>query len=270
MNIAQYFQTIREQRPLVHCITNHISIRDCANAILALGARPIMAEHPEEVVEIASTAQSLVWNLGNISDSRMTAILRCIPIAREKQLPVVFDLVGVGCSKLRLHFATSVLSEFTPSILKGNLSEIKMLSDAPAPVSGVDAAPGDQITEETLYQQGKLVCSIAKKWNTCILASGKYDLISDGTQTFAVGCGTPMLGEITGSGCILGALAGVFSTTAPAMSATLCASSTLGVCGEQAAKEQMGLGSFPVALFDALSQVHPQEILEGGKIYEIH
>ena len=125
--LAALRRQIQTEQPLVHCITNHISIRDCANGLLALGARPIMAEHPAEAAEIVATAQALMVNLGNISDSRMAAITNAARAARDSGIPCVLDAVGVGCSTLRLEFAKTFLVQTPPAVLKGNASELRAL-----------------------------------------------------------------------------------------------------------------------------------------------
>ena len=121
-------ENLKEQnrltKPLIHCITNPISIHDCANIVLASGARPIMAEHPLEVAEITSTAQVLALNLGNITDARMEAMPIALKTAVQKEIPVLLDLVGTACSTLRKNFAKELLEIHVPSVLKGNMSEL--------------------------------------------------------------------------------------------------------------------------------------------------
>ena len=123
-------QMIRRKQALIHCITNPISMTQCANAVLAMGARPMMAEHPEEVEEITATAGALLLNLGNISDVRMEAMRRSLKTAKKYQIPVVLDAVGVACSALRRTFAMELLAEAAVTIVKGNYSEITALCDS--------------------------------------------------------------------------------------------------------------------------------------------
>ena len=134
----QLLQRIKADSPLIHCITNHISIHDCANALLALGASPIMAEHPGEVAEITATSQALMVNLGNISDSRMEAIAAAGETARTHHIPCMIDLVGVGCSQLRRSFAHGFLLRAHPAVIKGNESEIRAICGVEHHARGID------------------------------------------------------------------------------------------------------------------------------------
>lgn len=122
---------IRETQPLIHCITNPISIHDCANVILATGARPIMAEHPKEVEEITAVSSALMLNLGNITDVRMESMRLALAQANRDKIPVILDLVGVTCSHLRRRFAESLLEEGQFAVIKGNISEILAVASLP-------------------------------------------------------------------------------------------------------------------------------------------
>ena len=113
-------KTVKQNQPLIHCITNPISINQCANAILAIGARPMMAEHPKEVSEITRTARSLMLNLGNITDARMESILISAKTAREQNIPFLLDAVGIACSTLRREYVKELLSTAIPTVIKGN------------------------------------------------------------------------------------------------------------------------------------------------------
>ena len=118
---------IRQEAPLIHCITNPISINDCANILLAIGARPIMAEHPKEVAEITAIAKALALNLGNITDARMESMQIASHAAHRLHIPAVIDLVGIACSSLRLDYARKLISQYPPAIIKGNISELRTL-----------------------------------------------------------------------------------------------------------------------------------------------
>ena len=121
-------EAVISQAPLIHCITNPISINDCANVVLALGAKPIMAEHPKEVHEITALAKALAVNLGNITDARAESIFISGGVAKNAQIPCVIDVVGVACSALRMELAQRFIRECAPCVIKGNLSEIKALA----------------------------------------------------------------------------------------------------------------------------------------------
>ena len=238
---------VREKRPLIHCITNPISINQCANAILAAGARPVMAEHPAEVKEITETSDALMLNLGSITDARMQSMEISLRTAKEKGIPVVLDAVGTACSGLRREFAIRLLESGTPAVLKGNYSEIYALHKAAYRASGVDA--DSSLTEDEVR---KAAGGLARKYNTTVLASAKTDIVTDGTRYVEIRNGTPQLASVTGTGCMLGALCGAYLTVCPGMEAATAACAVLGACG-QLAETPKGSGTFMVNLLDALS-----------------
>ena len=141
--IPEIREFTKNSAPLIHCITNPISIHDCANMILAVGARPIMAEHPEEVEEITEVSSALMLNLGNITDARIISMQRALSTANRKNIPVLLDLVGVTCSQLRRSFAKQLLSQGVFSVIKGNISEILAAAELPYHGTGIDAGKED-------------------------------------------------------------------------------------------------------------------------------
>ena len=130
---------LKDTSPLIHCITNPISINDCANMVLAIGGRPIMAEHPGEVAEITAISQALALNLGNITDARMESMVIAGKTAKEKAVPITIDLVGTACSTMRKDYAQKLLAEIQPQIIKGNISEIRAVCGLESHSSGIDA-----------------------------------------------------------------------------------------------------------------------------------
>ena len=240
---------VRENRPLIHCITNPISINQCANTVLAAGARPIMAEHPAEVDEITESADALVLNTGNITDVRMVSMEISLQAAAREGIPVVLDAVGTACSGLRRGFVLQLLETAAPAVLKGNYSEIYALYHAAYHSPGVDA--DGELDEATVLDAAR---ELAKRYGTVVLASGKTDIVTDGVKTARIKNGTPQLAAVTGTGCMLGALCGVFLSACPGMDAASAACVMLGVCG-QLAETEKGCGTFMVSLLDALSTV---------------
>ena len=253
-------QMIRRKQALIHCITNPISMTQCANAVLAMGARPMMAEHPEEVEEITATAGALLLNLGNISDIRMEAMRRSLKTAKKYQIPVVLDAVGVACSALRRTFAMELLAEKAVTIVKGNYSEITALCDSAYYSSGVDADKAlciDRTAERAL--------ALSEKYHAVILASGEKDLVADRKQLYIVNCGTPQLANITGTGCMLGAVCAACLASEDASEAAVDACMVMGICGELSETEQ-GSGSFLKNLLDQLSTWSEETILSRAKV----
>lgn len=266
-----YRHIVREKSPLIHCLTNHISILDCANIALALGTRPIMAEHPKEVREITQMADALVCNLGNITDERMESILISRQAAQEKGIPVIYDLVGVGCSSLRLAFSQKCMEKIRPAVLKGNMSEILAFAGKTNHARGIEAGREDQVTEEMLEESCRWISGLGKKLDTIIVVTGEYDLISDGLKTYAVHNGCADMGRITGTGCmldvVLAAFAGVMrdSTKEELGFVMAYATAMYGICGEEALAG-CGVGSGRIRLFDRIDQVTDEEIREKMKV----
>jgi len=250
--------TLKTKNPLIHCITNPISINQCANAVLAVGGRPVMAEHPNEVTDITKTAKALVLNLGNITDSRIKSCTISAKAAFENNIPFVIDIVGVACSVSRNDLAKSLATQ-RPAIIKGNYSEINALYDDTYSSSGVDAEKLD------ISVINNAAVFLAKKYNTTILASGKTDIITDGTTLIHISNGSPQLSTVTGTGCMLGMLCGCFLTVSKAKDAAVAACETLGICGELA-QTSNGSGSFMVNLLDRLSLINDNDIAKLSKM----
>lgn len=240
---------VKELHPLIHCITNPVSINQCANAVLAVGARPIMAEHPKEVREITQTASALMLNLGSITDVRMASMQIAAQAAKERYIPILLDVVGIACSRLRRDYVCGLIKSAMPTVIKGNYSEINALYREAYRSSGVDA---DNALDEQALDQAAV--ELARTCHTTILASGKVDIVTDGTRLVHIKNGTPQLSGITGSGCMLGALGAAYLSVRPDMDAAVTACSTLGICG-QLAETERGSGSFMMNLLDALSTV---------------
>ena len=256
-------KTVRQNQPLIHCITNPISINQCANAILAIGARPMMAEHPKEVSEITRTAQALMLNLGNITDARMESMLISAQTARKQNIPFLLDAVGIACSTLRREYVHKLLDIATPTVIKGNYSEIQALYRESYHSSGVDADASLDI-----HTIDHAAISLARSLRTIILASGKVDIVTDGNRLYHIHNGTPQLSQITGTGCLQGALCAAYLSAKPDMDAVITGCAVLGICGELAQIER-GTGTFLCNLMDSLSTLTDAEIEQNLKLEEI-
>lgn len=252
---------LSREKPLIHCITNPISINQCANAVLAVGARPIMAEHPLEVYEISETASAVMLNIANITDARMESIKISAGCCKEKNIPFVLDIVGMACSSLRREYVNNLFGIAVPNIIKGNYSEIKALT-------GGYTSKGIDSEDIEISQLDSICVRLARKYKTVILASGKTDIVTDGKQLFHIGNGTSQLGRITGTGCMQGALCASFSAAANPLASAVFSAVVLGICGELAETDK-GNGSFMVSLMDKLSTVTDKEIEEKIRMEEM-
>lgn len=254
--ICNICDNVKKQKPLIHCITNPISINACANTILSIGAKPIMAEHPKEVCKITDTSDALMLNIGNITDARMESMPISLKQAKEKDIPILLDVVGIACSEFRRKYTSDLINISMPSVIKGNYSEIMALYDEKYFSSGVDTEMSldvDDITEKAV--------NIAGKHQTVILATGKTDIITDGKRIVYVKNGTLELTTVTGTGCMLGALCTAFMTSSNPMDGAISACGYFGICGELA-KPNNGNGSFMVNLMDRLSTLNREKISE--------
>lgn len=259
---------VKDSNPLIHCITNPISINQCANTVLSIGARPIMAEHPKEVCEITKTAEALMLNIGNITDVRMESITISAKTAIDNNIPFVFDVVGVACSEMRRTFATELIEKYPPSIIKGNYSEIKALRSCDYKSAGVDF--NSELSIENISEEA---LNLAQKYNYIVLASGKTDIVTDGQKLVYVKNGTSQLTSVTGTGCMLGALCAVYLSVCKDIYSAITACAVLGICGELSQTEK-GNGTFMVNLMDNLSTLSDVELnkyikMEDMKIEEL-
>jgi len=263
--INTYRKRLRELNPLIHCITNPISINQCANTILAAGARPMMAEHPKEAGIITKSAGAVMLNLGNITDVRMESMLISAETAKENKIPYCLDICGAACLKNRRDFAMSVISVHTPQIIKGNYSEITALFNEEYRSLGVDTDL--KITKDEMKD---ISVTLANKFNTTILASGETDIVTDGKRLAQIYNGSRQLTTITGTGCMQGALCAAFLSVAEGFDAAFSACTMFGICGELAEAKE-GSGTFGIRLLDALSVVTDKEIegLSRNDIYYI-
>ncbi len=261
--IAGVWTRLKEVSPLIHCITNPISINDCANIVLAAGAKPIMAEHPEEVAEITKASDALAVNLGNITDARINSMKISGMAARDKGINVIIDIVGTACSSLRLNYARKYIEAVKPSVVKGNISELKALSGIENFACGIDVGEEDALM--TNEQIVPFLKKLALEYDTVILASGKIDYITDGKAVFAVSNGSPRMTQVTGTGCMLNVLTASFSAVSEPMVAAVSAAAVFGLCGELADKGQ-GIGSYHIALLDEVSKLTPEMIAEKARV----
>jgi len=208
MEYHEILRTVRERSPLIQCITNFVTVNDCANILLAAGASPTMAQDIREVEESVAGANGLVCNLGAIDlvDSMILAGKR----ANELGIPVVLDPVAAGGTTLRRQLSAKLLNEVHFSAIRGNASEIRALAGQESCGSGVDVATWDTITAENLPQSVQLIRNLAQRTGAVIAVSGAMDVVSDGTQTILLHNGCATMARITGSGCMLTTLIGAF------------------------------------------------------------
>lgn len=240
----------RQCKPLVHCLSNHITSYVCANMVLAAGGRPIMAEHPAEVEGVTAGADALLLNLGNISDERMRAMELAAAAANKKNVPIVLDAVGVGCSTLRLQFAKRMIELYRPDIIKGNRSEIRSLTCNSVALRGVDADEVDLLAPPQAVMH--YARQLAQAHTAAVLVSGPTDVMTDGLAGWQCDNGTPIMGEVCGTGCMLGALTATFAACGPPLEATVLAATLEGIAGELAVQRADGPAGCVAEMIDTV------------------
>lgn len=274
--IPDLIKNVKEKCPLTHCITNFVTVNDCANAVLAIGASPIMAEELDEVEEIVNISDALVINIGTLKHPQIEAMKISSAQANKTNIPITLDPVGVGVSKLRNNTTIDLIKNYNISAIRGNITEIKTIAklfnvtDETNTAKGVDVCNDDIITKDNLKANGKIIAKTAEKLNTVILASGPIDILSDGKTTIAIYGGDEMMPLITGSGCMLSSIVGSCIGATNPFDGTLLAILAMNKAGEKARakvdEENLGTGSFRTLLIDALYKTDAEELANESKI----
>ncbi|NLF95059.1 MAG: hydroxyethylthiazole kinase, partial [Oligosphaeraceae bacterium] len=256
--LQQCWDNLSRCQPLVHCITNYVTVNDVANILLACNASPIMSAEPREVEEIVALAQGLLINVGVLTSETIPAMFLAGKKANALGVPVVMDPVGAGATKLRTDTTTELLDEVRFAVIRGNISEIKALALGGSSTRGVDAALDDAVTSNNLSAVCSFARDFARSCNSVIVITGAIDLVTDAQQTFILRNGHPMMSRITGSGCQLTALIAALVAANPSqpLLATAAAVAAMGIAGELAfdKNQQFGGGnsSYRNHLIDAI------------------
>ena len=259
-------EIVRKEQPLIHAITNPLAINMLANAILFQGARPICAEHPDEMEDIVSISKALSVNLGNITDARIKSISKATAIANKKSIPILIDLVGIGASKLRLDFARNLLEKYQFNIIKGNSSEILALSGEKSNAKGVDVGKEDEIDSSNIKKMLQIASKLSNKYKATILITGKTDILLKDSTYYLISNGCEELANLTATGCMLSGLISVFMPFTNEMDASLLALLILEISAELASTEKAY--SFFVKLMDNLALISDELIEERARIEE--
>ncbi|HEY5912193.1 MAG TPA: hydroxyethylthiazole kinase [Verrucomicrobiae bacterium] len=248
MSIAVYqlLEKVRQQRPVVHHLTNWVTIFDCAQVVKTLGASPVMAHAPEEVAEMTSIASALVLNIGTLTVEFVEAMKIALRSANQKKIPVVLDLCGAGATRLRDQKCFELLETGQISVLKGNTSEVARIGGASVKTRGVDAT---EVGGDLAVLAGQL----ARARNTTVVITGKEDIVTDGRKTCLVKNGHPMMTRVVGTGCMAASVIGAFAAVESDMvCAAAGALSGYEIAAELAAEQAAGPATFKEKLIDCL------------------
>lgn len=254
-------EQVRRSRPLVHNITNFVVMNCTANALLAIGASPVMAHAGEEVEEMVALAGALVLNIGTLSQEWIDSMIRAGKRANELEIPVILDPVGSGATKMRTASAKRLISELSIMVIRGNGSEVLSLAHRSARTKGVDSMHG---VDEAKEAAGEL----ARELRTTLAITGAVDLVTDGRQQLRVHNGHELMQTVTGTGCTATAIIGAFlAVDKDPVQATATALAYFGLAGEKAAEKADGPGSYQAALLDALYKITPEHLIAGARIH---
>lgn len=271
--MKQIFQNVQNKTPLVHCITNYVTVNDCANILLACGGSPIMADDAAEAAEITSICAATVINIGTLNSRTVESMLLAGKRANELGHPVILDPVGAGASVLRTQTAERLLREVKFSAIRGNISEIKTIAGGAGTTKGVDADEADALTGDTLADGIALAERLSAETGAVIAITGAVDIVCGGEEAYLIRNGCPEMSRITGTGCMLSAMTGAYlAANDPAQhtKAAAFATALMGYAGELAyarAKEiGAGTGSMRTYIIDAVSNMTEEKLSGGMKI----
>lgn len=266
-------EQVRKTVPLVHNITNYVTVNDVANVLLACGGSPIMSDEVKDVEDITSICGGLNINIGTLNERTIAGMFAAGRKANELGHVVLLDPVGAGASALRTKTAMELMKEIRFDVIRGNISEIKTLVQGSGSTKGVDADIADAVTEETLDGAVAFVKEFAKTSGSIIAVTGAIDLVSDGERCFVIRNGRPEMGRITGTGCQLSGMMTAFVTANPkqkleAAAAAVCTMGLAGEIGFSRMQEGDGNATYRSRIIDAIYNMDG-ETLEKGARYEV-
>ena len=263
--LKKMLQNVRKTCPLVHNITNYVTVNDCANILLACGASPIMSDDAGEVEEITSICGGLNINIGTLNQRTIPSMLLAGKKANELGHPVVLDPVGAGASTLRTKTARDLVDQIHFTVIRGNISEIKTLALGSGTTKGVDADVADKVTRDNLSKAVAFAKEFAARTGAVVAITGAIDIVADQERAYCIYNGHPMMSSITGTGCQLSAMTAAYVTANPdnpleAAAAAVCA---MGICGEIAHKRltpEDGNSSYRNYIIDAIYHLTGEDL----------
>jgi hydroxyethylthiazole kinase len=254
MSTWELLERVRKEKPLVHHITNWVTIYDCANIVKSFGASPVMAHAREEAADMASLASALVLNIGTLTGEIIESMKMAAASANKKGIPVVLDVCGAGATPFRDEKVREILESVRVNIIKGNASEIARVAGMEVKTKGVDSGSVDADLAETASE-------LAEKKSCTVVITGKEDIISDASRVYRVSNGADMMGAIVGTGCMAASVIGAFSAVEKDLArASASALACFGIAAEIASGISTGTGSFKNALFDSVYNLNREQV----------
>lgn len=259
---AENLSHVRENKPLIHNITNFVVMNYTANVLLASGASPVMAHSENEVEDMVSFAGSLVLNIGTLAEKWVDAMLIAGKKATALNTPIVLDPVGAGATPYRTATAKHILDQTRVTIVRGNASEILALGNVQSVTKGVDSL-------HTVEETGATAALLAEELGSVLAVTGETDMVTDGSRVYSITNGHHLMPYVTGTGCSATAVIAAFAAVDDdPVSAASTALAYFGLAGEKAAEAASGPGSFMVSLIDALYTMTPEQLESGCRITE--
>ena len=271
--LGKYVENVRKNVPLVHNITNYVTVNDVANVLLACGGSPIMSDEPEDVEDITAICGGLNINIGTLNKSSIEGMYRAGRRANELGHVVLLDPVGAGASALRTNTAVGLMDGIRFTAIRGNISEIKTLALGSGTTKGVDADVADAVTEESLDSAVKFAKDLASKTGSVIAITGAIDLVADADRCYVIRNGRPEMGRITGTGCQLSGMMTAFLVANPdapldAAAAAVCTMGLAGEIGWSRMQEGDGNSTYRNRIIDAIFHMDGKTLDKGAK-YEV-
>lgn len=273
--VESLLSNVRKKTPLVHFITNYVTVNDCANITLACGGSPIMADEISEIEQISNQCAALVINIGTVNERTLEAMLRAGKYANKLGIPVVLDPVGAGASDFRSNAVHLLLREVNFSVIKGNISEIKFVSDGIVSIQGVDASPADLVNEASVVETLMFSKQLSIITGSVIVITGPIDIVANHQTGYAVRNGHHMMTSISGTGCMSGAALGCFIGANPSYQFEAAVASTvaMGICGELANEKLMtidaGVSTYRNLLIDCMGKLSGDQLNKHIKIQQL-
>lgn len=283
-------KNVHNRHPLIHCITNYVSINDCANIVLACGGAPIMAEDINEVSQITSICQGFDINIGMLNDNKLSSMLKAGATANELGIPVILDPVGAGSSDYRIKAVQNLMSNVQFGVIRGNVSEIKAIAAKQGihniaagvyetmqknkSAMGVEAGIADKITDDNIKEMADFINKLSQKTGAVIAVTGGIDMVADENRVYAIRNGHKMMSLVTGAGCQLSALTSAYvAADKEHILESVCAAvSVMGISGELAYRrmaEVDGNASYRNYIIDAVYNMTDETLKELGRIERI-
>lgn len=259
---AKLLGNLRDKNPLVHQITNYVTVNDCANITICIGAAPVMSHYFEDAKDMVKAADALVLNIGTLDDNQLEGMIAAGTEACKRNIPIVFDPVGAGATTYRTKTAYDLQERFPLRIIKGNAGEIGTLAGAKAGVKGVDceAFEGDLV---------QTALKLANSSGATVVISGAKDIVSDGERVAAISNGVPLMSKISGTGCMATAVCAAFAASAKDdFDACVAAMTYLGIAGERAAEKSKSPGTFKQLFLDEVYNLSEESFYEYARLEE--